>query len=74
MRGREMKRQDPARTDGGESGALGRVWGSRTKAGGSKVIRDRCSSSSKRCRQRAARAARGGNLSVRALGIVCSQG
>ena len=62
MRGREMKRQDPARTDGGEGGTLGRVWGSRTKAGGSKVIRDRCSSGSKRCRQRAPAARAGETL------------
>ena len=66
MRGREMKRQDPARTVGGEGGAPARTWGSRTEAGGSKVIRDRCSSGSKRCRHRAA-ALRGGETIVYGL-------
>lgn len=49
--GQRMKSQDPTWTNGGESDALRRVCGSRTKARVSKVIRHRCSSSSKRCRQ-----------------------
>ena len=48
--GREVKCEDPDWTDRGEGAVLGRVFGSRTKAGGSKSIRYRFSSSSKRCR------------------------
>jgi len=48
--GREVKCDDPDWTDGSEGCTLGQVSGSRTKAGGSKSIRYRFSSSSKRCR------------------------
>jgi len=48
--GREVKCDDPDWTNGSESCALRRMSGSRTKAGGSKSIRYRFSSSSKRCR------------------------
>lgn len=70
-----MKSQDPTWTNGGESDALRRICGSRTKAGVSKVIRHRCSSSSKLCRQSVLLCdVDGRNLSFRALGIVRSQG
>ncbi len=46
-----MKFQDPNWTNRGESDVLIRILRSRTKAGVSKVIRYRCSSSSKLCRQ-----------------------
>jgi hypothetical protein len=45
-----MKCEDPDRTDGSEGDILISVCGSRTKAGGSKSIRYRFSSSSKLCR------------------------
>lgn len=48
---RRMKSQDPVWTNGGEGDTLRRILGSRTKAGVSKVIRHRCSSCSKLCRQ-----------------------
>lgn len=47
--GREVKCEDPDWTDGGEGDVLLRMCGSRTKARGSKSIRYRFSSSSKRC-------------------------
>lgn len=71
--GREMKCQDPWWTKRGESGFLVGILWSRTKGGGSKVIRYRSSSSSKRCRHVDWKQLTGRNLRVRALGIVCSQ-
>ena len=68
-----MKCQDPWWTKRGESDVLVGIWWSRTKAGVSKVIRYRSSSSSKRCRHVHWKQWTGRNLRVRALGIVCSQ-
>lgn len=68
-----MKCQDPWWTERGESDVLVGIWWSRTKAGVSKVIRYRSSSSSKRCRHVHWQQWTGRNLRVRALGIVCSQ-
>lgn len=50
MVGREVKCHDPDWTNRGEGGVLASVVLSKTKAGGSKLIRYRCSSSSKRWR------------------------
>jgi len=71
--GREMKCQDPEWTERGEGDLLGWICRSRTKVGGSKVIRYRSSSNSKRCRHCMLNDVQGRNLRIRALGIVCSQ-
>jgi len=69
-----MKCQDPLWTKRGEGDNLVGIRWSRTKGGGSKVIRYRCSSTSKICRHVFWKQEAGRNLRVRALGIVCSQG
>jgi len=50
MHARAMECQDRMWTSRGEGDWQGQIWGSRTKAGGAKAIRDRCSSGSKLCR------------------------
>lgn len=74
---RRMKSQDPIWTNGGEGGILIHIWGSRTEAKGLKVIRYRPNFSCKLCRHFLlvfCTDGKGRNLSVRALGIVRSQG
>ena len=60
-------------TSGGEGDVPGQISGSRTKAGGAKAIRDRCSSGSKLCRHSFIYSRTKAKASVRALGIVCLQ-
>lgn len=73
--GREVKCDDPDWTNRSEGCTLGLMCGSRTKAGGSKSIRYRFSSSSKRCRLCGVLCTvREKSVSMWVLGIVCSQG